>query len=245
MNKLANLNKNDYELIVKKYPHSLKYVEWQLKRNYPVQYLIGNVDFYGYIIEVNRNVLIPRFETETLVEKTLNYLRQFDLLHAHVLDIGTGSGCIAIALKGECPTLDVMALDVSAASLHVAKRNARHNQTDITFVHKNIYKFRPSSTFDVIISNPPYLDYEEEVDAALKYEPKKALYAEDRGLAYYEYIIRKAHEWVSAKSLLAFEIGYQQGIPLMKLAKKYFPQTKILVEKDLADKDRYLFIINE
>ncbi|MBQ3422891.1 MAG: peptide chain release factor N(5)-glutamine methyltransferase, partial [Romboutsia sp.] len=125
----------------------------------PVQYIIGNVDFYGYIININKNVLIPRFETERLVELTIEKITK-KFKKPTILDIGTGSGCIAIALKKEIEC-EVDAIDISNDALNLAKENAQNNDVKITFYKSNILR-NVSKKFDVIISNPPYLseDYE-------------------------------------------------------------------------------------
>ena len=136
----------------------------QLEQGISPQYIVGNVDFYGHVIEVNSNVLIPRFETELLVDKTIQYIyRNFDDISGlHILDIGTGSGCIAIYLKKET-NCNVVAVDVSSDALDVAKANASNNNVDIRFVCSNVFS-NISGKFDVIISNPPYISYDEEIE---------------------------------------------------------------------------------
>lgn len=244
MNKPDNITDNDWRLLNKKYKNITRIVH-KIEKGYPVQYLIGDVSFYGYNIVVNKNVLIPRFETETLVEKTIKYLREKTLEDVDVLDIGTGSGCISIALKKELPSLKITAIDISSKVIKIAKKNAKKNNVKINFIHKNIYKYKPVNKYGLIISNPPYLKYNERVDRQVLFEPKKALYAKNNGLEYYEYIIKKASRYLCSKGIIAFEIGYDQGEYLKKYAKSYFPDAIITVEKDLSNKDRYLFIIND
>lgn len=243
MNKPDYLTKNDWDLLNKKYTNMSKIIK-KLNKNYPVQYLIGNVNFYGYDFIVNKHVLIPRFETETLIEKTLAYINKYDFYDNDCLEIGTGSGCIAITMKKESPKLNITSVDISRSALKVANKNAKLNKTSINFIHKNIYRYKPINKYSIIISNPPYIAYDEEIDPKTKYEPQKALYAKNKGLAFYEYIIRKSKKWLHRKSMLAFEIGEKQGPSLKKLAKEVYPKAKIMVEKDLAGKNRYLFIIN-
>ncbi len=238
------LTDNDWRLLTNKYLDLNPIID-KLNQNYPVQYLIGNVDFYGYRINVNDNVLIPRFETETLVYKTLEYLKKYNLTNAKVLEIGTGSGCIAITLKKELATLDLTAIDISHLALEVAESNANQNQADINFLVADIFNYNPSIKYDVIISNPPYIASDEIIDPKCKYEPKQALYASDSGLAFYKHIIKSCSSYLANKSILAFEIGYKQGEYLSSYAKQYFPDALITIEKDLANKNRYLFIINE
>lgn len=238
------LTQNDWDLLTKKYKNMHRVLK-KLNKNYPVQYLIGDVSFYGYKIIVNKNVLIPRFETETLVEKTINYIRKYNLTEGNVLDIGTGSGCIPITLKKELENLNITAIDKSGKALKVAKKNIKNNKVNIALIKEDVFKYKPINKYDILISNPPYIDYDEIIDEKCKYEPKMALYAKNRGISFYEYIIKTSKKYLNKKSILAFEIGYKQGAYLKKYAKKYFKDAKITVEKDLAGKDRYLFIINE
>lgn len=244
MEKPKNITTNDWKLLKAKYSN-LKRVVKKLSKDYPVQYLIGNVNFYGYQINVNKNVLIPRFETETLVEKTIEYIKQLNLTNKSLLDIGTGSGCISIVLKKELENLNVSSLDISRKALKVAKKNAKQNKANITFIHEDIFKFKPVNKYDILISNPPYITEKDKVDNSIKYEPKCAIYATDLGLKYYKYILSTCKTYLNKKNLIAFEIGDKQGADLKALAKKHFPKSTISLEKDLTGKDRYLFIINE
>lgn len=245
MNKPSCITQNDWELLSKKYKEKkLKRIARKVNKSYPVQYLIGNVSFYGYEIIVNKRVLIPRFETEGLVEKTLFYLKKYNMESSSVLDLGTGSGCISVALKKEMPTLSITALDKSKKALNVANINFKKHKLDITTIHKNMLKYRPINKYNLIISNPPYIAHDEVIDKKTKHEPKMAIYAKNKGLYYYEYIINKTKNMLEDKCILAFEIGESQGDALKKMAKKAYPKAKITVEKDLANKDRYLFIIN-
>lgn len=245
MNKPSCINKNDWDLLCKKYKEKkLKKIARKVNKNYPVQYLIGNVSFYGYEIIVNKKVLIPRFETEGLVEKTLGYLKKYDMCDSSVLDIGTGSGCISVALKKELPTLSITALDKSSKALSVANLNFKKHKLDINTIHKNILRYHPINKYNLIISNPPYIAHDEVIDPKTKHEPKIALYAKNKGLYYYEHILKNSKNMLEEKNILVFEIGETQGLALKKLAKEHYPKAKITVEKDLASRDRYLFIIN-
>ena len=244
MEKPENITTNDWKLLKAKYSN-LKKVVKKLSKNYPVQYLIGNVNFYGYIINVNKNVLIPRFETETLVEKTIEYIKQLKLTDKSLIDLGAGSGCISIVLKKELEKLNISSLDNSRKALRVAKKNAKMNKADITFIHNDIFKFNPVNKYDILISNPPYITQTDEVDSSIKFEPKNAIYADDFGLKYYKHILSTCNSYLNKRNLIAFEIGDKHGDSLKKIAKKYFPNSKISIEKDLTGKDRYLFIINE
>lgn len=214
-----------------------------LNKGIPVQYIVGNVDFYGYNFKVNENVLIPRFETEELVEKTIKYINKYLDKKVDILDLGTGSGCIAITLKKELDC-NVDAVDISPKALEVAKLNAKNNNVDITFYEGDM--LNPiNKIYDVIISNPPYIAYNEEIMEIVKNnEPHTALYAEDNGLKYYKDIISNANKYLKEKSIIAFEIGEKQGKLILEYAKNYFKDSIITIEKDMQNRDRFVFIIN-
>ena len=155
----------------------------RLEKGEPIQYILGEVNFYGYPIKVSRHVLIPRFETELLVEKTLNKINKyFKNENIDILDMGTGSGCIAISLKHNLPSSNIFALDISKEALSIAKKNALDNKTNITFIESDMTTYK-DKLYDVIISNPPYISYEEPIMELVKNnEPHLALYAKDNGL---------------------------------------------------------------
>lgn len=210
----------------------------------PVQYIVGNVDFYGLNIKVNENVLIPRFETEELVDKTIKYINNYFDNKLDIVDIGTGSGAIAIALKSNLDC-NMDAVDISKEALGVAKENARRLNTEINFYLGNLLE-PLNKKYDVIISNPPYIAYDEEIEEIVKNnEPHLALYAENDGLKCYENILSNAFNYLKEKNIIAFEIGYMQGDKIKEIALKYFPNSKVKVEKDMQGKDRFIFIFNE
>ncbi len=216
----------------------------KLLNKYPIQYLIGYVNFYGYKICVNENVLIPRYETEYLVEKTINYYKKIFNKRVNVLDIGTGSGAISIALKKQIDC-DITACDISEKALNIALNNAKLNNVDINFIKSDIFK-NVNDKFDIIISNPPYISKSEIImDSVDKYEPHLALYADNNGLYFYKEIIKDSRKYLNDKFIIAFEIGYNQGKYLKEYAKDIFIDSKIIVEKDLSNRDRFLFIIHE
>lgn len=235
---------NDLEYL-RKYiePSKLEEGLKRLKNGEPVQYIIGNVEFYGYKFNVNKNVLIPRFETEELVEKTIKYIKKYFNKKVDVIDLGTGSGCIAITLKKEIDC-NMDALDISTKALEVAHENAKINNAEINFINDDM--LNPlNKKYDVIISNPPYISYDEEImDIVKNNEPELALYAKNNGLYYYEEIIKNANKYLKEKNILAFEIGYKEGEYLKEYSKKYFKDAIIEIKKDLSGKDRFLFIIN-
>lgn len=213
----------------------------RLQNGEPVQYIVGNVDFYGFELEVNPNVLIPRFETEQMVEKIIEKCK-FKSSSLKIVDLGTGSGCIAITLQKKL-NCKVDAVDISKEALEVAKKNAIKNEANITFYQGDFLE-PLTETYDVIVSNPPYIDPEEEImELVRKNEPYLALFASNHGLSCYQKIISQAKHYLNSGGFLIFEIGYQQGDLLKIYAEKYFPKAKIIVEKDLQKKDRYLWII--
>ena len=215
-----------------------------LKKGYPIQYLIGYVNFYGYKIKVNENVLIPRYETEYLVEKTIKYAKELFNSKIDILDLGTGSGCIAITLAKELDS-NVTGIDISNKALELAELNSIENNTNIKFINNNMLD-NINDKYDLIISNPPYISKNETImEMVEKYEPHNALYADNEGLYYYEEILKKISNNLKPKFLIAFEIGYLQANSIKEIANKYLNNIIISVEKDLQEKDRYIFIRNE
>ena len=213
----------------------------QLKQGIPVQYIVGNVDFYGNTINVNKNVLIPRFETELLVDKTIKYIKNNFKHHVDILDIATGSGCIAITLKKEIDST-VDASDISESALKVAQENALNNKVDINFINSDMLT-NITKKYDIIISNPPYLTKEDDImDIVKNNEPEIALYAKDNGLYYYDVILKNIKNNLKDKYLIAFEIGYTQGEAIKNLALKYLDNINAKIEKDYSNKDRFVFI---
>lgn len=215
----------------------------RLQNGEPVQYIVGNVNFYGNEIKVNKNVLIPRFETEELVEYTISYIKKMFKEKINIIDLGTGSGCIAITLKKKINS-NVSAIDISKEALEVARENAKKNKVEINFIQNDMLD-NISNKFDVIISNPPYISKNEEIqDIVRKNEPSLALYADNEGLYYYEKIIKQSKKNLKEKFIIAFEIGYMQGDKIKKLAEQNYPKAEVVLKKDLQGKDRFIFIIN-
>lgn len=204
----------------------------------PVQYIVGNVDFYGNIIEVNENVLIPRFETEELVDRTIKRLK--NKRNLDIVDLGTGSGCIAIALAKNLDC-NVDAVDISASALQVAQKNAINNHVNIDFYFGDM--LQPlSKKYDIIISNPPNIAYDEGIMSIVKdNEPHIALYASNDGLYYYEKILSNCKKYLKKNGLIIFEIGCNQAEKITSLAHQYL-NCDVVVEKDLQNKDRFVFI---
>lgn len=212
----------------------------RLNNGEPVQYIVGNVSFYGNIIDVDKRVLIPRFETEELVENTIKYIKKYN--YNSIVDIGTGSGCIAITIKKIFPSMLVDAVDISKDALSLAQYNSIKNDTLINFYEGNL--LNPlNKKYDIIISNPPYIAYDEEImDIVKNNEPHLALYADNNGLYYYEEILKNVYNYINKNGLIAFEIGYNQAEKIKQIVQKYLNNYNIEIKKDMTGKDRMVFI---
>jgi release factor glutamine methyltransferase len=217
----------------------------KLLNNYPIQYLIGYVNFYGNNINVRENVLIPRFETEDLVDRTIKYSKKiFGNNKVSILDIGTGSGAIAITLNKELNSL-VDAIDISDYAINLATENNRLNNTSVNIIKSDLFN-KVKGKYDIIISNPPYISRDEIImDKVFNNEPHLALFADDNGLYFYKKILDECSNYLNDKFIIAFEIGMTQGEEISNYAKKIFKDSVVRVEKDLSLKDRFVFIINE
>ena len=230
----------DLEYLKKYYQGDLEEAKKKLAAGLPVQYIIGNVDFYGITLKVNEDVLIPRFETEELVSKVIQYSSHFR--NPSIVDIGTGSGAIAITLKKKL-TSSVTATDISKKALNVAKENALGNNVSINFKEGNLLE-PLTEKYDIVVSNPPYIAYDEEImDVVKNNEPHLALYAPNNGIYYYEEILKNIKKYLNDKYLIAFEIGESQGKKIQELSKKYL-DNEAIIEKDLSGRDRFAFIKN-
>ena len=212
-------------------------------KSYPVQYIVGNVNFYGYIYKVNKNVLIPRFETEELVENTIKLIKEkFKDKNITILDICTGSGCIGITLKHEL-NAEVTISDISKKALKVAKENSK--DLDIKIIHSDILK-NIKEKYDVIISNPPYISNNEKImDIVKNNEPNIALYAPNEGLYFYEEILKNISNNLKKDYIIAFEIGEKQAKHIINIANKYLKNINIILKKDMQNRDRMIFIMNK
>ena len=233
---------------LKKYLHpgeDLSKAIKRLEQGEPVQYIVGDVNFYGNIIKVNNNVLIPRPETEELVEKTSILIKELFSDNINILDIGTGSGCISIALKKIFPNSIVEGIDISEEALEIAKDNATENNVDINFYQSDIFS-NINNKYDCIISNPPYLKEGDYImDIVKNNEPHLALYAEEKGLYFYKIILKEANKYLKERFIIALEIGENQKEDILKIAEKYFPNANIISDKDLRKLDRFIFIIQK
>lgn len=215
-----------------------------LHENKPIQYLIGTSCFYGYDFIVNENVLIPRFETEELVENILyKYDEHFGGKMVEVCDLATGSGCIAITLAKEEPNMHVVATDISKEALEVAKLNNQKFDANVKFLQGDMLTPLKGKKFDIFVSNPPYIPENEDVDSLVKdNEPNLALFGGDDGMKFYRIILQGLRPLLNKKALVAFEHGYDKKEEMLALCKKYFPECKAECIKDLEGKDRMTFI---
>lgn len=235
----------DWELIQNKYPNLLNKIIKKINKGYPVQYLIGNVDFFGCEILVNKYVLIPRFETELLVDFSIKkIIEKYKDKSITIADFGTGSGCIAIKIAKTFPNNKVIAIDKSRKSLKIAIKSAAINQVNIDFIRYTFSNYNYKKV-DVIISNPPYIsdkDYIE--DKVKKYEPKCALFAPENGLLFYKQILKKSLDILNGNGLIIFEIGSTQATDIINLAKLYYPKSEISIHKDFNKLSRICIIDN-
>lgn len=206
----------------------------------PIQYVLG----YGYFLNnkfvVNNDVLIPRNETEELVVHLLKIIKEYK--YKTVLDIGTGSGAIAISLKMENKDIEVEGVDISTKALDIAHINKEKHNVDVKLYYSDVYE-NVTSKYDVIVSNPPYIDEDEYVMNRVKEnEPHIALYAKNKGMEVYEKIITGASNHLNKKGLLAFEIDPLREKDIISLANKYLDVKDLFFVKDINGYNRFCFI---
>ena len=213
----------------------------RLKTHEPIQYVLGKTTFMDLEFKVNSSVLIPRPETEELVRLMLKE----DLDGKEILDIGTGSGCIAISLAKNLHNAKVSALDISKDALEVAKENAELNNVNIEFIHADIFEYQSDKKYDVIVSNPPYVLESEKMlmkQNVLNYEPEIALFVDDiNALKYYESVIKFSLNNLNSQGQIFFETNENYKDELNKLAQNY-EYNIIEFKLDINDKNRFLIL---
>lgn len=218
----------------------------RMEQGEPLGHVLGFEWFYGYRFKVNPDVLIPRPETEELVANILAaYDECFDGQDVDVIDVGTGSGAIAIALRKEEAHLQVTASDISEQAVAVARKNAADNAADVTFLSGDMLEpfIEAGIRCDILVSNPPYIPVHEQMEhSVVDFEPHVALFGGEDGLKFYREIFANAHRVIKEKAILAFEMGYDQGERLRALAKEHFPDARVEIIKDLSGKNRMLFV---
>ena len=213
----------------------------------PIQYIKGVETFFGRDFKVNENVLIPRYETEELVENILYRIDDYFSGYKNITlcDVGTGSGAIAISLALEEPKLKVYATDISDLALTVAKENANNLKADVEFLVGDMLQplIEKNLKVDIFVSNPPYIPQEQEIEAVVKdNEPHVALFGGNDGLYFYRKIFEGVNELLNERALLAFEMGFDQRELMEEALQKYFPNDPYEIIKDINGKDRMLFI---
>lgn len=235
-NDLSDDNTNQLEKIIS-----------ELKTGKPYQHILGETEFYGMTFFVNENVLIPRPETEELLEIAINKIKNADLnlQGLKILDIGTGSGVIPLVLKKHFPDAEVSSIDFSENALEVAKRNLDFYQLDIKLIHADYLNFNLNEMYDVIISNPPYIGIEEEVDieeSVKVFEPTMALFSPTSdALIFYRKIAEDSEKHLNKNGLLFLEINQKLGLETLELYKNNFSRSELI--KDLSENDRFIFAV--
>lgn len=224
-----------------------RYMELINKRadKIPLQHITGIQEFMGFDFKVNENVLIPRQDTELLVENAVEYINSLNR-KVKVLDMCTGSGCIAISVDKMCPLAEVTAVDISDKALEVARENGRSNDADVEFIQSDLFE-NISDKFDVIISNPPYIEtavVETLMEEVREHEPMLALDGDADGLKFYRIISEKAKDYLGEGGIIMYEIGYDQGVTVPEiLEENKFKDIKVY--KDLSGNDRVVIARKE
>ena len=243
---LKNLSFTDFIFAIQQEitPEEKEFVESiykQLVAHVPAQYIIGHAEFYGIELKVDERVLIPRPETEELVELILTENAK---PNQSVLDIGTGSGAIALALAKNRPDWLVTASDISPDALNLASENASLQDLKISFKKSDCFE-EIAENYDIIVSNPPYISRADEAEVGLNVlhsEPHLALFAEEDGLAIYRKIAEDAKNHLREGGKIYLEIGYKQGHSVPALFRKYLPEKRVRTLKDRFGQDRMVVV---
>ncbi|AYN02130.1 peptide chain release factor N(5)-glutamine methyltransferase [Chryseobacterium sp. 3008163] len=234
--KLSDVNENQFQNILS-----------ELKTRKPYQHILGETEFYGMAFFVNENVLVPRPETEELLEMAIQKIQSsdFDVQGLKILDIGTGSGIIPLVLKKHFPNAEISSIDFSEKALEVAKRNAEFHQLEVNFIHADYLNFNLNENYDIIISNPPYIGIEEEIeieDSVKGFEPTMALFSPTSDdLIFYRKIAEDSIKYLNKNGLLFLEINQKLGEETLELYQNILSNTELI--KDLSGNDRFIFAI--
>ena len=219
-------------------------IDKHIKEDAPLSHLVGFEYFYDRKFKVTSDVLSPRMETEELIYKVIEYVKKSEKNNLKILDLCTGSGVIAITLKKELEDypVEIIASDVSVAALNIAKENANTNKAEVSFIQSDIFE-NIKDKFDIIVSNPPYIDYKDRTtmqDNVLNYDPHLALFAEEEGMYFYRRIIEEVKEHLTQDGVIFFEIGYDQREKIIELSRLNNYNAKVY--KDINGRDRMAFI---
>ena len=232
---------SDQELLTADEEQLMKTIR-ELKTGRPYQQILGETEFYGMTFFVDENVLIPRPETEELLEIAIHKIKHSELQKVKILDIGTGSGIIPLVLKKHFPDAEISSVDFSEKALQTARRNAEHHQLEINFIHADYLNLKLEDDYDIIISNPPYIGIEEETeiaDSVKEFEPKMALFSPVAdALIFYRKIVEDSKKHLKDRGLLFLEINQKLGPETLELY-QYFSEAQLI--KDLSDNDRFIF----
>lgn len=208
--------------------------------NIPVQYILGYEYFYGLKINVNKNTLIPRKDTEVVVSKAIEIINNNN--YKNVLDLCCGSGAIGLAIKNEVNDAFVSSSDISKKALEITLKNKIELGLDIEIINSDLFD-NIENKYDIIVSNPPYISKDEEVsELVLNNEPHLALFAENDGLYFYDKILSDIKGKMDKVKTIVFEIGYKQSKSIEKIAKCYFPNCQFDVYLDYGKRDRVVVI---
>lgn len=225
------------ELTTHQYEQFQQLIEQRLTHQ-PIAYILGNKEFWGLDLQVSSDTLIPRADTETLIEATLA-LKPVNINQCKILDLGTGTGAIALALKNEWPNSEITAVDFSLGALEVAKQNAINNQLNVNFLHSNWFSALTAKDFDIIVSNPPYIEENDQhiFQGDVQFEPRSALTSGKDGLDDIRLIIDQAWSFLKSDGWLVIEHGYNQAQVLQQLfTDKGYQHYQL--HKDLAGNSR-------
>ena len=222
-------------------------IEKHIKEDVPLSHLVGFEYFYDRKYKVTKDVLSPRMETEELIYKVIEYVKASNKNKFKILDLCTGSGIIAITLKKELEqvSVDVIASDISEEAIEVAKENAQSHDATIKFIKSDIFN-NIDDKFDIIVSNPPYIDRKDEVimqDNVLKYDPHLALFAEEEGMYFYRKIIEQANDYLNENGVMFFEIGHDQKDKIIELADINGYSAEVY--RDINGRDRMAFLVRK
>lgn len=243
---LKNLSFTDFVFAIQQEASAeeSKFVEeiyTKLAAHIPAQYIIGSAEFFGMELKVDERVLIPRPETEELVEVILS---ENPMNNLKVLDIGTGSGAIALALAKNRSDWSVTAADISQDALDLAMENAKAQDLNLSFIKSDCFS-EISAKYDIIVSNPPYISREDQEEVGLNVlhsEPHLALFADEDGLAIYRRIAEDSKNYLNDGGKIYLEIGYKQGQSVPALFRQHFPEERVRTLKDQFGQDRMVVI---